>query len=75
MSDGNASARQGRVTRLFSCICDGARLMVGVPRYEDYVAHMARMHPGEPPMTYEEFFRNRQAARYGASKMGGMRCC
>lgn len=48
------------------------RLMVGVPRYDTYLAHRALTHPGEPVMSYEEFFRERQAARYG----GGVgRCC
>lgn len=59
---------------LARCLCDGARLMVGVPNYETYVAHMAATHPGQPPMTRAEFFRDRQDARYGGGK-GGFRCC
>lgn len=59
--------------RLFArCLCDGARLMVGQPSYEAYLAHMARAHPDRRPMTAAEFFRDRQQARYGG---GGMRCC
>ncbi len=50
-----------------------ARLMVGVPNYDNYVAHAQANHPELPVMTYEEFFRNRQEARYGG-KNGG-RCC
>jgi uncharacterized short protein YbdD (DUF466 family) len=50
-------------------------LMVGVPDYETYVAHVARAHPGQTPMTYKEFFRERQAARYGDGGARGMRCC
>ena len=51
-----------------------ARLMVGLPEYSTYVEHMEKMHPGEPVMTYEAFFRERQQARYGGSgKSGG--CC
>jgi uncharacterized short protein YbdD (DUF466 family) len=50
-----------------------ARLMVGVPDYETYVEHRRVRHPGEPVMTYEEFFRERQDARYGKGKMN--RCC
>ena len=57
------------------CLCDGARLMVGVPDYETYVAHMRRSHPDRPVMTYAEFFRERQAARYGAGSTRGFRCC
>lgn len=57
------------------CLCDGARLMVGVPDYETYAAHMRRTHPDRPVMTYAEFFRERQAARYGAGSSRGFRCC
>ena len=56
------------------CLCDGARLMVGVPNYDTYVEHVARTHPGQPPMTRAEFFRNRQDARYGGGS-DGFRCC
>jgi uncharacterized short protein YbdD (DUF466 family) len=41
------------------------RLMCGLPEYDTYVAHREVTHPGEPMMTYEEFFRERQEARYG----------
>jgi uncharacterized short protein YbdD (DUF466 family) len=57
--------------RLSQCGC----LMVGVPDYDAYVAHVARAHPGRAPMTYVEFFRERQAARYGDGGTRGMRCC
>ncbi|MBK1660108.1 YbdD/YjiX family protein [Paracraurococcus ruber] len=56
------------------CLCDTARLMVGQPSYEAYVAHVARTHPGTEPMTPAAFFRNREAARYGGGG-GGFRCC
>eukprot|EP01030_Chromulinospumella_sphaerica_P016973 gene16973-16791_t len=50
------------------------RLMMGLPEYDTYVSHREATHPGEPIMTYEEFFRERQEARYGgAGKRGG--CC
>lgn len=49
-----------------------ARLMVGLPDYQNYVEHMRRFHPGHAPMSQAEFFRNRQAARYRGS---GGRCC
>ncbi len=42
-----------------------ARLMIGVPDYDNYVEHMRVTHPDLTPMTYEEFFRERQDARYG----------
>lgn len=52
-----------------------ARLMVGVPDYEAYVAHRRRAHPNEPVMTYEDFFRERQASRYGEGGGKISRCC
>lgn len=57
---------------------EGARLMIGVPDYDTYVAHMQQAHPDQPVMTYAEFFRERQAARYGEGSAGsarGFRCC
>ncbi len=57
--------------RLAQC----GHLMVGVPDYETYVAHVARAHPGQAPMTYRQFFRERQAACYGDGGTRGMRCC
>ncbi|SFW13587.1 YbdD/YjiX family protein [Nitrosovibrio sp. Nv17] len=50
----------------------GMRLMVGVPRYDAYVEHMRTTHPDRPVMSYPEFFRERQEARYNG-KVG--RCC
>lgn len=61
----------------FSCACkylgQAANLMIGVPDYETYVQHMQRTHPERKPMTYAEFFRYRQNARYGGK--GGFKCC
>lgn len=50
-----------------------ARLMVGVPDYDTYVQHRKLNHPDKPVMTYKEFFRERQEARYGGANGG--RCC
>jgi uncharacterized short protein YbdD (DUF466 family) len=50
------------------------RLMVGMPDYSNYVTHMENTHPGQPVMSYEEFFRERQEAHYGGKGRGG-RCC
>ena len=50
-----------------------AKLMVGVPDYDNYVQHMRLTHPEQTPMSHDEFFRERQDARYGG-KNGG-RCC
>ena len=52
-----------------------ARLMVGVPDYDVYVAHREVNHPDEPVMTREEFFRNSQERRYGGGSGGVFRCC
>ncbi|MES3023872.1 MAG: YbdD/YjiX family protein [Pseudomonadota bacterium] len=49
------------------------RLMVGLPDYANYVAHCEARHPDDPVMSYEEFFRERQQARYGSGSRGG--CC
>lgn len=50
-----------------------ARLMVGLPDYDTYVAHMRATHPDLPVMSETEFIRNRQEARYGSGRSGG--CC
>lgn len=52
-----------------------ARMLIGIPDYDNYVEHMRVNHPDTPAMTYEEFFRERQEARYGGNGKGGMRCC
>ena len=50
-----------------------ARLMVGVPDYDTYLAHRRSEHPGEPAMTRSEFHRERIERRFGAGATG--RCC
>jgi uncharacterized short protein YbdD (DUF466 family) len=60
---------------LFKRIASTARLMVGVPDYDGYVAHRRAKHPGEPVMSYEEFFRERQQSRYGENGGKITRCC
>ena len=52
-----------------------ARLMIGVPDYETYVAHRRANHPDQPIMTYVEFFLERQAARYAVGKGRFRACC
>jgi uncharacterized short protein YbdD (DUF466 family) len=56
-------------------VAQTARLMVGVPDYETYVAHRRTNHPGEPVMSYEEFFRERQQARYAVGRGRFRGCC
>ena len=50
-------------------------LMVGQPDYENYVAHTARVHTDQTPMTATEFFRNREDRRFGVGNNAGFRCC
>jgi len=52
-----------------------ARLMVGIPDYDNYVAHRRAQHPGEPVMSHVEFFRERQNARYACEKGRFKGCC
>lgn len=59
--------------RLLYKLSQTARMMVGVPDYENYARHMRAHHPEQPVMTPAQFFRERQEARYGG-KNGG-KCC
>ena len=61
------------VQRLWRGARQTARLMIGVPDYDTYVAHCRQHHPERPPMTREAFFRNRLEARYGGN--GRIGCC
>jgi uncharacterized short protein YbdD (DUF466 family) len=64
-----------RIARLWRRAVQTARLMVGIPDYDTYVAHRRAHHPSEPVMSYAEFFRERQAARYGGKGGCISRCC
>jgi uncharacterized short protein YbdD (DUF466 family) len=68
------SPAMGRMSDLWRRAVQTARLMVGVPDYETYLAHRLAHHPLEPVMSYNEFFRERQQARYnrGGKPTG---CC
>ena len=56
-------------------VVKSARLMVGVPDYQTYVDHRQAVHPDLPVMTYPEFFRDRQQARYVVVKGRFRGCC
>ena len=60
------------VSKMGRYLTQSLRLMVGVPDYGSYLAHHQATHPERPAMSYEEFFRDRQAARY-SSRAG--KCC
>jgi uncharacterized short protein YbdD (DUF466 family) len=49
-----------------------ARLAIGLPDYDAYVAHVRAQHPDATPMTREQFALERMQARYGR---GRSRCC
>jgi uncharacterized short protein YbdD (DUF466 family) len=60
------------LSKLGTYLGQAARLMVGLPDYDTYVDHVRSQHPERVPMSYEEFFRERQEARYS----GGVgKCC
>ena len=64
------------VSRLWRRTAQTARfLMAGVPDYEVYIAHRRAHYPVDTIMSYPEFFRERQQARYACEKgyFGG--CC
>lgn len=46
--------------------------MIGVPDYERYLAHVATQHPGETPLSRDEFAKRRLEDRYARP---GSRCC
>ncbi len=52
-----------------------ARLMIGIPDYEAYVQHQKTQHPDQPVMSYEQFFVERQEARYAVGKGRFKGCC
>ena len=64
----------GELGKLGAYLGQTARLMVGLPDYDNYLNHMKATHPDQPVMSYEEFFRERQDARYGG-KGRIARCC
>ncbi|MES2950751.1 MAG: YbdD/YjiX family protein [Pseudomonadota bacterium] len=62
------------LSKMGSYLGQAARLMVGLPNYDTYLTHFRSEHPDQTAMSYEEFFRERQLARYGGNGRMG-RCC
>lgn len=62
----------GRFTTLWKKLAETARLACGVPDYDAYLRHRREHHPDSVPMSYEQFFADRQQARY---RRGASRCC
>ncbi len=63
------------LARLATKLRAGASLMVGQPDYDVYAKHLRENHAGEPVMTREEFFLERQARRFGEGGARAFRCC
>ena len=61
-----------RIRRGWRLLVQAARMLVGMPDYEVYRAHLRQHHPEREPMSREVFFRSRQEARYHG---GTGRCC
>lgn len=58
--------------RLWRRARQSARSVIGIPDYDTYVRHCVEHHPERAPMNYQEFFAERQTARYRGT---GGRCC
>ena len=57
---------------IWSNATQAARLAIGLPDYDAYVAHVRAHHPQHEPMDRDAFFRERMDARY---RKGRSRCC
>ena len=62
------AAAVGRIMRLAT---HSARVLVGIPDYQGYVKHRQTFCRGEPIMSYRDFFRDREEARYAIEKGRG----
>ena len=69
-ADNNALFSKGRYLGQF--LRSTARLMIGIPDYENYCEHFRKTHPDLAVPSYESFFKERQLARYAG---GGKRGC
>ncbi|MFO1128628.1 MAG: YbdD/YjiX family protein [Rhodospirillales bacterium] len=70
---GSEVAVAERLRRLWCGARETARLMIGIPDYDRYVAHCRQHHPDRPPMSREAFLRDRLNARYSGPGRRG--CC
>ena len=61
------------LSRMGKYLGQAARMLVGMPDYDNYVRHMREKHPDREVMDYKTFFRERQEARFGGRS--GFRCC
>ncbi len=61
-----------RLTARFARFVAIVRRIIGVPDYDEYLAHMQRHFPDCTPMDPRTFERDRMAAKY---RQPGSRCC
>ena len=66
------NALRDKLTGFWRKAVQTARLAIGVPDYDAYLAHMRSHHPQARVMNYTEFFNERQQKRYGNGRTG---CC
>jgi uncharacterized short protein YbdD (DUF466 family) len=59
------------ISEKLALVAATVRRILGVPDYERYLAHVRVAHPGDVPLTEEEFFRERLEGR----AKPGSRCC
>jgi len=62
------------ITALWQKLRQTGALMVGVPDYGVYVAHMRAVHPELEPLSEADFVRARVEARYGGKGVGKCPC-
>ena len=48
------------------------RRIIGAPDYDRYVKHVCEAHPGDAPLSREEFYRAQLEGKYTRP---GSRCC
>ncbi|HUO79666.1 MAG TPA: YbdD/YjiX family protein [Steroidobacteraceae bacterium] len=65
------SAPLRRLRAIGRALGDVIRGAAGADRYAGYLAHARRHHPGQQPLSREEFFRRDLSARWE----GIRRCC
>lgn len=57
---------------LYARVTALVRRIIGVPDYAAYKVHMETCHPGQQPLTEQEFAEDRLVAKYSRP---GQRCC
>lgn len=71
--DWKGSKLRDRLKLLWQRMRETASLMIGLPDYERYAAHIRLRHPDRPVMSRAEFVAERMTRRYEGGGAG--RCC